>query len=461
MNLIWFRTDLRVHDNMALNAALEKGSVVGLYIATPKQWQDHDDAPIKIDFWRRNLEALKQSLSELNIPLIFFQVPDYKAVPEVIRGILSTGQVESLQFNAEYPLNEARRDASVITLAEDHGLYARVYHDQVLLEPGSVLNKSGSHFKVFTPFSKKCREMIYVPEQFQIPSQSSSLLKTLAFIPRQVEISDIDWPEPNAGWEALWPAGENTAKEKLEDFSNNAVSRYKQDRDFPAIEGTSTLGPWLNAGVISIRECWRHATCMHSGEGPETWKNELLWREFYRHIVHHAPHVSMKKAFRQELDNIPWRHNQNEFKQWCEGNTGIPIIDAAMRQLLETGWMHNRLRMITAMFLSKHLLIDWRWGEKWFMTHLIDGDFSANNGGWQWSASTGTDAAPYFRIFNPVTQSRRFDESGNFIRRFVKELSSLESKSVHDPGLLKPESYPVPLVDLKFGRERALAAFKN
>jgi deoxyribodipyrimidine photo-lyase len=200
---------------------------------------------------------------------------------------------------------------------------------------------------------------------------------------------------------------------------------------------------------------------MHSGEGPETWKNELLWREFYRHIVHHAPHVSMKKAFRQELDNIPWRHNQNEFKQWCEGNTGIPIIDAAMRQLLETGWMHNRLRMITAMFLSKHLLIDWRWGEKWFMTHLIDGDFSANNGGWQWSASTGTDAAPYFRIFNPVTQSRRFDESGNFIRRFVKELSSLESKSVHDPGLLKPESYPVPLVDLKFGRERALAAFKN
>lgn len=461
MNLVWFRADLRVRDNMALAAALENGNVVGLYIATPKQWQNHDDARIKLDFWRRNLEMLELSLKTLNIPLIYCQVPDYIAVPGVIRNALNTWQIESLHFNAEYPLNEARRDAKVISLAECQDVNVGVHHDQVLLKPGSVLNMSGAPFKVFTPFAKKCREMIYVPDSINTQAKSASPQVKPATIPDMVEPCDIDWPDPNTNWSDLWPAGEKAANERLQNFCSNPITDYKQDRDFPANDGTSTLSPWLNAGLVSIRDCWQQAASMHSGEGVETWKNELLWREFYRHIIHHTPHVSMSKAYRRELDKIPWRHDKEEFGQWCKGNTGIPIIDAAMHQLLETGWMHNRLRMITAMFLTKHLLIDWRWGEKWFMTHLIDGDFSSNNGGWQWSASTGTDSSPYFRIFNPVTQSKRFDEAGNFIRRYVPKLTDLDSKSIHEPGLLKPESYPAPLVDLKYGRERALAAFKK
>lgn len=461
MNLLWFRTDLRVRDNLALQAALEQGNTIALYIATPLQWQAHDEAPIKLDFWRRNLAELETSLASLNIPLVFCQVDNYAKVPQVIRDAINSWGVTSLHFNAEYALNESLRDQQVIKLAEEMNVKTLVQYDQVLLQPGSVLNNSGEAFKVFTPFAKKCRLMLMLPERQKRLSKPSGLMKKAPRVPAQVELHGIDWPEANPDWSVSWPAGEKVALKRLKSFCSKALVNYKKHRDFPAIDGTSTLSAWMNAGVISIRDCWRQATAVHQGEGPETWKNELLWREFYKHIMFHYPHVSMQKAFRRHLDAIPWRHSKKEFQCWCEGQTGIPIIDAAMRQLQETGWMHNRLRMITAMFLTKHLLIDWRWGEKWFMTHLIDGDFSANNGGWQWSASTGTDAVPYFRIFNPVTQSRRFDPEGHFIRHYVPELADLDNKNIHDPGLHKPESYPAPMIDLKFGRERALDTFKK
>lgn len=461
MNLVWFRSDLRVRDNLALQAAQDLGNTIALYIATPLQWQAHDDAPIKLDFWRRNLAELEQSLASLNIPLIFCQVDNYTAVPQLISDAINTWGVTSLHFNAEYALNESRRDHQVIKLVEEMDVKTLVQHDQVLLQPGSVLNNSGEPFKVFTPFAKKCRIMMMLPGRRKGRSNPSGLKKKPVRLPAQLTLHDIDWPKANTDWAKMWPAGEAVAQKRLKQFCSKAIKAYKQHRDFPAIAGTSTLSPWLNAGVISIRDCWRQASMEESGEGAQTWKNELLWREFYKHILFHYPHVSMQKAFRRNLDAIPWRHDKKEFKRWCDGQTGMPIIDAAMRQLKETGWMHNRLRMITAMFLTKHLLIDWRWGEKWFMTHLIDGDFSANNGGWQWSASTGTDAVPYFRIFNPVTQSRRFDQEARFIRQYIPELADLDNKSIHDPGLHKPESYPKPMIDLKFGRMRALETFKK
>lgn len=450
-----------MRDNMALNAAMAEGPVVALYIATPAQWRAHDDAPIKLDFWRRNLIALEESLKALGVPLVICQAENYQCVPELFEEIIEQWKITSLFFNAEYPVHESRRDALVISLFQSHDVSVKVSHDQVLLQPGSILNNSGLPFKVFTPFSRKCRSILYVSDAIETVAVSAPVKNTLAPLTSQCTIGQVDWPDPKPDWETLWPAGEQHAHHLLNIFCQDAIADYKKQRDFPAIDGTSTLSPWLNAGVISIRDCWRQASAWNEGEGVETWKNELLWREFYRHIIFHYPHISQHKPFKDNVGHVPWRHDKAEFERWCKGETGIPIIDAAMRQLNETGWMHNRLRMVTAMFLSKHLLIDWRWGEKYFMQHLIDGDFSANNGGWQWSASTGTDSVPYFRVFNPVTQSKRFDGEGEFIRRFIPELNELDKKSLHEPGFFKPEQYPSPVIDLKFGRERALAAFKG
>jgi deoxyribodipyrimidine photo-lyase len=227
----------------------------------------------------------------------------------------------------------------------------------------------------------------------------------------------------------------------------------------PGEDGTSALSPYLCSGIISIGDCWRITTQMPDDDGVRCWQNELLWREFYKHIVFHFPQVCMHKPFKENTNNIPWQHNSADFDNWCQGKTGYPVVDAGMRQLLSSGWMHNRLRMVTAMFLSKHLLIDWRWGERWFMQNLIDGDLAANNGGWQWCASTGVDAVPYFRIFSPVRQSQRFDAAGEYIRTHVPELAGLKSKQIHEPDVERPQSYPPPIVNHKFARERALNAF--
>lgn len=461
MNLCWFRADLRLRDNPALAAALEAGPTVALYIATPGQWRAHDDAPVKLDFWRRNLDALERDLAGIGVPLVCCQVADYAAIPDLLDRIMEAWPVSGVYCNAEYPLNESRRDESVRVLCDDSGIGFHRYHDQVLLAPGSVLNGSGEPFKVFTPFARKCRGMIHAPTVAAAPTGKQAPPGSLPTVAGQCALEKIDWPPALAHWQSLWPAGEAAARKRLQAFCGERIAAYKSDRDYPAVDGTSTLSPWLAAGVLSIRDCWTQATATHHGEGPETWKNELLWRDFYKHILFHYPHVSRGRPFRDDYGHVPWRDDGEDFAAWCEGRTGIPIVDAAMRQLADTGWMHNRLRMVAAMFLAKHLLLDWRLGERWFMQHLVDGDFAANNGGWQWSASTGTDAVPYFRVFNPVTQSRRFDARGEFIRRYVPELGDLDDKAIHEPGLLAPAGYPAPMIDLKAGRERALRAFKR
>jgi len=462
LNLCWFRTDLRLRDNRALHAAISKGPVAGLYVATPDQWQSHDDAPIKQDFWRRNLVELKAALAERGIPLICCEVSDYAAIPSLMEELIEKWAISSLNFNKEYPLNEIRRDEAVRFLCEAEGVEVDVFDDSVLIPPGSLFNNSGTPFKVFTPFSKKARQIIG-PSQIDPVSCPENAFgpDKLPALSHEKPLDKIAWPIPQDHWTKLWPAGEAYGLNLLEAFAREKIGQYREQRDFPSISGTSTLSPWLAAGVVSIRDCWQQASRWQEGDGVLIWQNELLWRDFYKHIMFHYPHVSMNQPFKQDLGHIPWREDETAFQAWCQGRTGIPIIDAGMRQLQTTGWMHNRVRMITAMFLSKQLLIDWRKGESWFMRHLVDGDFSANNGGWQWSASTGTDAVPYFRVFNPVTQSQRFDVNGDYLRKYVPELSGLDSRAIHAPGLLKPECYPMPLVDLKHARERAIAAFKK
>lgn len=268
----------------------------------------------------------------------------------------------------------------------------------------------------------------------------------------------------------MWPTGEGFALEQLDVFIENHLSDYKLERDFPNVKGTSQLSPYLNLGILSIRQCLQalfrteHGNFHIANEGQQTWLDELLWREFYQHILFDFPHVSKHIPFKKDTQKIKWNHNPEHLTAWQTGQTGIPIIDAGMRQLQKTGWMHNRVRMITAMFLCKNLLIDWRIGEQWFMEHLIDGDLAANNGGWQWCASTGTDAVPYFRIFNPIAQSKKFDPNGDYIRQWVDELADLDNKMIHEPYSSKTPlqlNYPKPIVDLKETRMKAIETFKS
>lgn len=466
MQLCWFRNDLRIQGNPALANALKLGPTCAMYIATPDQWKLHNDALIKLDFWRRNLAALEQELLQLGVDLLYFEVRDYKQIPELITGILSQLEISHLHYNREYPINELRRDRAVEVVCKDAEVNVSSFDDQLLFSPDSLLNQSGLPFKVFTPFAKKALSLIQdnsrlhtspTHQQSGIPKKSKITLRRLQY---QCELADIEWPDPVSNWEEDWPAGEREASKRLSEFARQRISTYKHDRDIPGYDSTSKLSPYLNSGILSINDCWRNAQDFFDNSGVESWRGELLWREYYRHIVIHFPHVCMHKAYRDNLGHVPWRHDKTQFDKWCNGETGYPLVDAGMRQLRETGWMHNRLRMITAMFLSKHLLIDWRWGERWFMQNLIDGDLASNNGGWQWSASTGVDAVPYFRIFSPTRQSRRFDSEGAFIRQYLPELAKLSDKAIHEPDDPGQLGYLQPIIEHSFARDRALNAFK-
>ncbi|MGI4840572.1 MAG: deoxyribodipyrimidine photo-lyase [Janthinobacterium lividum] len=470
MQLIWLRSDLRIHDNTALHHACRKGPTVAVYLISPQQWQAHDDAPCKVDFWLRNLQALSASLSELHIPLLLRHADHWDQAPKVLLDLCQELQIETLHCNDEYGINETRRDQAVQQALDKAGIGFESYLDQLLLQPGSVLTKSGGYFQVFTQFKKVCynRLRTSLPTVLPRPGEQAALHLASDPIPTQVR----GFATPPAAVQQLWPAGEDEAKRRLDTFVDQQIDHYLDERDLPARPGTSQLGAYLAAGVISPRQCLQAALNGNMGEfesgspGAITWINELLWREFYKHILVGYPRVSRHRAFKADTEALPWRNAPEDLQAWKEGRTGIPIVDAAMRQLVTTGWMHNRLRMITAMFLTKNLLIDWREGERFFMQHLIDGDLAANNGGWQWSASTGTDSVPYFRIFNPVTQSSRFDEQGVFIRQWLPALDALDRKEIHHPGaqrrgLFDALDYPAPIVDLGSSRDRALAAFKN
>lgn len=467
--LMWFRSDLRVQDNTALSQAMSRGATIALYLITPDQWQRHDDAPCKVDFWLRNLRELSKALAELNVPLLVRQCHDWGDVPVQVADVCQEHTICAVHVNEEYGINESLRDRRVSAYLSQQAIAWHSHLDQILFKPGSVLTRSGGYFQVYSQFRKVCYERLHsaLPALVTLPKAQTPMVVKSDIIPDSVK----GFATPSESLRLLWPAGEQAALQRLERFADEQVAFYKDERDFPAKPGTSQLSAYLAAGILSPRQCLHAALSANRGEfdsgnqGVVTWINELLWREFYKHTLVGYPRVSRHRAFRPETEAVPWRNAPEELAAWQQGRTGLPIIDAAMRQLLETGWMHNRLRMVVAMFLTKNLLIDWREGERFFMHHLIDGDLAANNGGWQWSASTGTDAAPYFRIFNPISQSQKFDPDGHFIRQWVPELAGLNKRDIHDPsalgGLFAPSGYPRPIVDLSCSRERALTAFKN
>lgn len=460
--LVWLRSDLRVDDNTALHNALQRESrVAAVFYATPAQWHEHDMAPAKAEFLWRNLACLRDALTRLNVPLHVRVVPRFSDIAADLLALCAELQCEAVFANREYAINEMRRDAAIAAQLAQRQIAWHCYDDATLLPPRSLRTQQGQPFKVFTPFKRALLALIgdSVLHCFAAPKKAARwhAAPPLPAYPYAPSAVPADY----------WPAGENAAAERLKEFIENAIDNYSALRDVPAENATSRLSPYLALGAISIRRCVEAALAVNAGqwqsgsEGVVAWLNELIWREFYLHVLAQFPRVSMNRPLRVDTEHVRWRDDAKDFAAWCEGRTGFPLVDAAMRQLVQTGWMHNRLRMVCAMFLSKYLLLDWRLGEKFFMQHLIDGDLAANNGGWQWSASTGTDAAPYFRLLSPLRQMERFDADARFCKQYLPELAPLDAKILLQPGhpeLLKA-GYPPPLVDLKFARARALQAF--
>lgn len=464
--LIWFRCDLRTIDNTALIAARQRGPTLALYLLSPQQRQQHHDAPCKVDFWRRQLTDLSERLNALNIPLLIRTASHWSEAPHVISALCQIHAIKQVHVNIEFGVNERARDHAVQQALTSINVPMHLHQDRTLFPPGSITTQQGQPFQVFGAFKRMCYARLQTA-----PVQVQPALSPQAPLPIAPDNIPPDMMGYNPSSANHWRVGEQHAQEKLHLFVTSHLARYDQERDFPALNHTSQLSPYLNAGILSVRQCVVAAQAQEDGPGAQAWMDELLWREFYQHLLAAYPALSKGQAFYPAKEPL-WRHAPGELNAWQAGRTGFPLIDAAMRQLLATGWMHNRLRMVVAMFLCKNLLIDWRLGERWFMQHLIDGDLAANNGGWQWCASTGTDAVPYFRLFNPVTQSKRFDPHGDFIRTWIPELAHLNARMIHEPYAssstkqdsltsLFAEDYPQPMVDLAFSRSRALAAYQQ
>lgn len=473
--LIWFRQDLRVRDHAALWHACQQGNSIALVILSPDQWKQHDDAPIKISFYLRQLKKLQEELAALHIPLVIQVIPYWKDIAKSISDFSKKYNIENVYANIEVGVNELKRDKTVQDILNKDSKELFLFHDRTIFPLRSIRNKSEQPYQVFSAFKKVCYSKLDtsgLPQCYPLPNKQTKVPTDL-FEEKNTNLAEIEklfCSSITTEQQDLWPVGESYALEQLDHFIEDSVSQYKVERDFPHITGTSKLSPYLNIGILSIRQCLQalflnqHGNFHLTNEGQQIWLDELIWREFYQHILFDFPYVSKHIPFKKDTQKIQWNHNPEHLTAWQTGQTGIPIVDAGMRQLLQTGWMHNRVRMITAMFLCKNLLIDWRIGEQWFMQHLIDGDLAANNGGWQWCASTGTDAVPYFRIFNPISQSQKFDPNGVYIRTWVKELAHLDNKSIHDPYSANKSlrlNYPKPIVDLKETRLKAIETFKR
>lgn len=362
-------------------------------------------------------------------------------------------------FNYEYQINERQRDHALAAAVSPTRVHP--FLDRLVLQPGTVLTGEGRYYGVFTPFKRRWIETL--KHQQYAPY-------TLASVSR-VPVTESDWdPLATAPESDLnsFATTEIEAKTQLADFVTHRLLAYDAHRNHPAVAGTSKLSPYLARGLLSPRQCIAAAEAALNRpiwdfpENAFAWINELIWREFYHHLLVGFPRLSKDRAFKPETEAVQWRNNASEIEAWKAGRTGIPIVDAGMRELASTGWMHNRVRMIVAQFLTKNLLVDWRIGERHFMRYLIDSDLAANNGGWQWSASTGTDAAPYFRVFNPVSQSEAHDAEAAYLAHWIPELAALPPKKRHAPWVSRvPAGYHAPIVDLKASRQRAIDTFKE
>jgi deoxyribodipyrimidine photo-lyase len=425
--IFWFRRDLRLYDNAGLYNALKSGlQVVPLFIFDREildQLEDKKDR--RVEFIYNAVFEMHETLAKKGVAMEVH----YGSPQKVFQALLKKYIIKKVYTNHDYEPYAITRDGHITQLLKSHDATFHTYKDQVIFEKQEVVKDDGKPYTVFTPYSKKWKAKLddfylaeYPVEKYSAAFLSQKIMPLLSLESMGFEPAGLPFPSAE------------TRKE--------LIAKYNITRDFPALHGTSRLGVHLRFGTISIRELAKKARALN-----ETFLNELIWRDFYHMILSEFPRVGEGKTFKPEYEFIEWRNDEDEFKKWCEGQTGYPIVDAGMRELNETGFMHNRVRMIVASFLSKHLLIDWRWGEAYFARKLLDFDLAANNGGWQWAAGSGCDAAPYFRIFNPTLQTQRFDKDLKYIKKWVPELNDF--------------SYPQPIVNHEFARKRCLEVYSK
>jgi deoxyribodipyrimidine photo-lyase len=466
-SLMWFRNDLRMDDNPALiNACIESEEVHAIYIFSSNQNHLHNEANCKIEFVIENLKNLDKELSKINIPLTIIDSKGFDDNSSIIINLIIERSLKKVFWNNQFGKDEQNRDELVSRSLNKNNIEYSSYDEKVVYSPGSIRTGENKPYSVFTPFKKKWIEnfnLDFLDIEFNYVAKKKPLILS------NTEEFNFKFKRNHLVDMSIWPSGEASAKDRLDLYLNENILRYSKDRNDPIIEGTSRISPYLANGIISPKRCILEALKINNFEldtgekGITKWIDEIIWREFYKNIMYCFPKVSKNKPFQDYTNKIEWRYEQYELDAWKIGNTGFPIIDAAMKQLKYEGWMHNRLRMVVAMFFTKNMLHDWRLGEEFFMQNLIDGDFASNNGGWQWSSSTGTDAAPYFRIFNPLTQSKNFDGKGLFIKKYIKELGDVDKKEIHNPQIETRQScnYPNQILDLKESRLRAIEAFNN
>lgn len=471
--LCWFRKDLRLDDNTALSEAARDagGDIVPFYASEPAILGRDDMAANRVRYVLGALAALDEGLRALGSHLAL----DHGDAAERIVAAAKAAGADAVYWNDEYEPALRERDAAVERVLRAAGVRVKRFHDRLIVPPGAVVTKTGGPYTVYTPFRKACEALevsspLPAPARLApnpLPARPLATLERLGFAP------------PAA---AAWPAGEREARARLARFAasrndgdGHGLASYAEGRDVPAEPSTSRLSADLKFGAVGIRRIVAEVRAA-AADDPSLRKpaakyvDELRWRDFFAHVLWHFPHVE-RGAFRPEYDALAWRGTDAHFDAWRDGRTGFPVVDAGMRELLATGYVHNRVRMIVASFLTKDLLLDWRRGERHFMRHLVDGDLASNNGGWQWAAGTGTDAAPYFRIFNPVSQSLRFDPDARYVKRWVPELARVPAPLVHAPweapplvlaehGVTLGSDYPFPVVDHAAQREKALAMYR-
>lgn len=470
-SICWFRRDLRLHDHAALYYALKQSKHVHCVFVFDasilNQLTDKHDRRVEF-IWQSVLE-LQTDLQQYGSTLHVLHAPAENAIPDLARAL----NAQAIFCNKDYEPSALLRDAKVEKSLSEADIAFHCYKDQVIFEQSEILTGADKPFKVYTPFKnawlKKLDDFYlraYPTHNYFANLAQSEIQDTSISMP---SLEALGFMPTNLGQLAL-PTGASGAKKLLTDFMQR-ISTYQEARNYPAIKGVSYLSTHLRFGTISIRHLVSKAYYT-GGIGAQSWLNELIWREFYQMLLYHHPSLAHGQAFKAQFNTIPFSNNKTKFSAWCQARTGYPLIDGAMRQLNQTGYMHNRLRMITASFLVKDLHIDWRWGERYFAQHLLDFDLAANNGGWQWSASTGCDAQPWFRIFNPITQSEKFDAQAKFIRRYVPELNNCPDKWIHAPwlmpvheqqrfGVLIGQHYPAPIVDHATARLKTLALYKE
>ena len=516
--LMWFRRDLRVHDNTALAAICERANednaqLSAVFFLTPEQWQAHDMSLTQLDHIARTLPILAEKLHQLNIILTVQVCPSFTDCIVTLSALCESNNISCVMANHEYEGNEVARDELLTKQLANNEIEFIRWHDQCILPPKSITTNDDSMYQVFTPFYKKWRHTLEVSDiqihtalaiidnkqvNLTLSEHSANTTQDIEalckktvhdyqeYLQTHESYQNIDTDKQISQARLAYPAGEAEACHRLEHFIADDIDNYDVSRDVPSLQATSQLSTYLTIGAISPRLCYLQATQalgklrrndgdnFDSGDNNDInrWISELAWRDFYRHVLDYKPELIRHQAYKYETDKkINWSYDEDAFAAWREGKTGVPLVDAAMRCLNATGFMHNRLRMVTAMFLTKDLLIDWRWGERYFMQQLIDGDFASNNGGWQWSASTGTDSAPYFRIMNPFSQAKSHDTEGIFIKTWLPELKPIPTSILHREdkmrkalsknGTFADIDYPVPIVEHKLARQLVIAEFKK